>query len=113
MPGYDQPMDPVGEQVDAYNAHDLERFLNCYAADIVVLDGSGTVLIRGLNEMRAEFTRLFDTAPALHGDVLSRLEVSDYVILEERIEGYGGEPLRGVMVYHLREDVIDRCIWLT
>jgi hypothetical protein len=35
------------------------------------------------------------------------------VILEERIEGYGGEALRGVMVYHLREDVIDRCIWLT
>jgi hypothetical protein len=45
--------------------------------------------------------------------VLSRLEVGGYVILEERIEGYGGEALRGVMVYHLREDVIDRCIWLT
>jgi hypothetical protein len=106
-------MDPVAEQVDAYNARDMERFLNCYAEDVVILDGRGTVLVRGSDEMRAEFTRLFDAAPALHADVLSRLEVGGYVILEERIEGYGGEALRGVMVYHLREDVIDRCIWLT
>jgi hypothetical protein len=106
-------MDPVAEQADAYNAHDMDRFLGCYAEDVVIRDGGGTVLVRGRDAMRAEFTRLFDAAPALHGDVLSRIEVGDYVILEERIEGYGGEALRGVMVYHLREDVIDRCIWLT
>jgi hypothetical protein len=106
-------MDAITEQVDAYNAHDTERFLNCYAEDVEICDGRGAVLVRGYDEMRAEFARLFDAAPALHAEVLSRLEVGDYVLVEERIEGYGGEPLRGVMVYHLRGNVIDRCIWLT
>jgi hypothetical protein len=63
--------------------------------------------------MRTEFARLFDAAPQVHAEVLSRLEVGDYVLVEERVDGYGGEPLRGVMVYHLRGDVIDRGIWLT
>lgn len=106
-------MDPVAEQVDAYNAHDTERFLSCYAQDVEIRDGLGTVLVRGRDEMRAEFARLFDASPDLYAEVVRRLEVGDYVIAEERIEGYGGEPLRGVMVYHRRGDVIDRCIWLT
>jgi hypothetical protein len=80
---------------------------------VEICDGLGAVLIRGYDEMRAEFMRLFEAAPKLHAEVLSRLEVGEYVLREERIEGYGGDPLRGVMVYHLRGDLIDRCIWLT
>jgi hypothetical protein len=105
-------VDPVAEQADAYNAHDTERFLDCYAEDVVIRDGEGAVLVSGHDQMRAEIARLFDGAPELQAEVLSRLEVGEYVLLEERIEGYGGEPLQGVMVYHVRGDVIDRCIWL-
>jgi ketosteroid isomerase-like protein len=34
-------MDPVQEQLDAYNARDLERFLACYHPDAVVEDSAG------------------------------------------------------------------------
>jgi len=32
-------MDPIQEQVDAYNGRDLGRFLSCYSDDIVIEDG--------------------------------------------------------------------------
>src|SRR5205085_2086327 len=40
-------MDPVQQQLDAYNARDLEGFVACYAADAVVEDASGQALMSG------------------------------------------------------------------
>jgi len=104
---------PVEAQVDAYNAGDLDGFLACYSADIVLSDGAGEVVVSGIDAMRAEFSQLFAASPDLHADILSRIDVGAYVILEERIDGYGGEPIRGVMVYHVAGDWIDRATWIT
>ncbi len=106
-------MNPVETQVEAYNAHDLEGFLACYSPDIVIRDGEGTVVAQGIDDMRAQFSNLFRASPALHAAILTRIDVGEYVVLEERIEGYGGEPLNGVMVYHRAGDTIDRAVWLT
>ena len=46
-------MDPVQAQLDAYNARDLERFLACYASEIVIEDGAGQRLAEGLEIGRA------------------------------------------------------------
>jgi hypothetical protein len=104
---------PVEAQVDAYNAGDLDGFLACYSPDIVLSDGAGEVVVSGIHAMRAEFSQLFGASPDLHADILSRIDVGAYVILEERIDGYGGEPIRGVMVYHVAGDRIDRATWIT
>jgi hypothetical protein len=108
-----QSVNPVEAQVKAYNAHDLDGFLACYSQDIVIRDGEGIVLVRGIEDMRMQFSDLFQESPALHAKILTRIDVGTYVVLEERIEGYGGEPLRGVMVYHQTGDTIDRAVWLT
>jgi hypothetical protein len=44
---YARSVDPVERQVDACNAHDLDAFAACYADDIVIGDGRGTVLLAG------------------------------------------------------------------
>lgn len=106
-------MNPVETQIEAYNAHDLEGFLACYSPDIVIRDGEGIIVAQGIDEMRAQFSDLFRASPALRAAILTRIDVGEYVVLEERIEGYGGEPLRGVMVYHQTGDIIDRAVWLT
>ena len=53
------PVAVVAAQVDAYNARDLDRFLECYSPDAVIEDGSGQVLMRGREAMRGVYGQLF------------------------------------------------------
>jgi hypothetical protein len=78
----------------------------------VLRDGRGAVLLEGREAMRAEFSSLFEGSPKLRADVLGRLDAGPYVVLRERIEGYGGEPIDGIMVYHVAGDTIDHAVWL-
>lgn len=52
------PVAVVAAQVDAYNARDVDRFLECYSPDAVIEDGSGKVLMRGREAMRPVYRQL-------------------------------------------------------
>lgn len=110
---YARRVDPVERQVDAYNAHDLDAFLGCYANEVVIRDARGAVLLVGREAMRDEFSQLFERSPELRADVVGRIHAGSYVVLHERIEGHGGDPIDGIMVYHVAEGLIDHAVWLT
>ena len=93
-------------QVEAYNAHDLDGFLACYAEDVVVEDARGAVTMRGKEELREAFGRLFSEFPAVHVEVPTRIRIGEYVIDEEQISGRE-QPLHAVVVYHVCDDGID------
>ncbi len=97
----------VDEQVDAYNARDIDRFVACYADDVIVEDAAGRVLIRGTDELRQSYGPFFEANPSLRGEILHRVELGEYVVDEERITGWGPEPIHAVVVYHLNGDRID------
>ena len=65
-------MDPAQEQLDAYNARDLERFLACYHPDAVVEDSAGA--------LRATYGALFANSPALRAEAPTRSRVGEFVI---------------------------------
>src|SRR5690349_23096084 len=98
---------PVEGQLEAYNARDVDQFLACYAADIVVQDGAGNTLMQGHESMRGEYAPFFAGFPGLHAEILHRIEAGDYVIDEERISGWQAEPVRGVAIYHVADGLID------
>ena len=102
--------DPVERQVEAYNRRDVEAFVSCYAADVVVEDATGTVVMRGHDAMRATYGELFRASPDLRAEIATRIRVGEYVIDEERITGRLGstDEIRVVAVYHVANDVIDR-----
>jgi hypothetical protein len=79
--------DPVVEQLDAYNARDLERFLACYAPDVVVENGAGERMIEGQEGMRTLYGQLFANSPALHAEVATRIRAGEFVVDEERVRG--------------------------
>jgi hypothetical protein len=97
----------VDAQLEAYNARDVDRFLACYAADVVVQDGAGNTLTRGHESMRGEYAPFFAGFPRLHAEILHRIEARDYVIDEERISGWLAEPVRAVAIYHVANGLID------
>lgn len=80
--------DVVTAQLDAYNARDLERFLDCYASEAVIEDGTGNVMMRGRDAMRALYGQLFAQSPHLHCEIRQRILVGQYIVDEEAITGF-------------------------
>ena len=101
--------DAVERQVRAYNAHDLDGFIACYARTVVVEDADGRVVMNGREEMRERYGRLFAAAPGLRADIVSRLRVGSYVVDDEHVTGRPGGDLHAIAIYRLDEDgLIDR-----
>jgi hypothetical protein len=103
-------LDPVSAQADAFNAHDLEAFVACYAPHVTVRSGDGEVVLDGIDAVRARYDEWFTRLPDLHAEIRGRLRVGDWVVDEERLTLRLGEVLRGLVAYHLAGDVIDAVI---
>ena len=99
--------DPVDAHVTAYNAREVDAFLACYTADCVIEDARSNVLLRGHDEMRTHFERVFRESPNLHCEIVHRVRVGEYVVDEERISGRFGGDQHGVVVSHVAGGLID------
>lgn len=84
---------PVQHQVDAYNDRDLDTFMEAYAPDIRVENGTGATMMEGAEELRAFYGTLFENSPDLHCEVVDRTQVGDWTIDEEQIQGLNAEGL--------------------
>lgn len=93
--------DPVDAQLAAYNAHDVDAFLACYAPGCVIEDGAGVRLMSGHGEMRSRYQALFANSPLLHCDIVSRVRIGSYVVDEERITGRVPDLRRAVVIYRI------------
>lgn len=100
----------IEQQIAAYNARDIDGFVECYAADARIIDASGTVMAEGHNRLRQLYARLFDNSPALHTRITNRIHIGTWVIDDEHttgvvLPGYPTE-LRAVVVYHVADGKI-------
>ena len=98
--------DPVTEQLQAYNAGDVERFLRCYSVDCTVDDGAGNRLLISHAEMRPRYEALFKSSPNLHCEIIHRTRIGNYVIDEERITGRVPAMNRAVVIYRVVDGLI-------
>ena len=108
-------MDPVEEQLLAYNARDLERFIETYSTDVVIQDGADNLLMRGHDQMREKYGALFKASPGLHCRIASRMRIGKYVVDEEEVTGVRGSPtpMRAIVVYRIEEAKIVHVRMLT
>ncbi len=97
--------DPVEEQIAAYNAHDLERFLACYAPEVIFEDASNVRLLEGRQALQEAYASLFANSPELHAEVPTRIRAGEFVVDEEWVTGVQGkpEPIHAVVVYRVRD----------
>lgn len=103
---------PVQQQVDAYNAHDVDGFLACYGEDAVVRHGDGRVLMADKDAMRAAYADLFRQHPDLRADVVNRLEVGSWVV-DEEVVTITGREMRALVAYELSDGLIRTAVMLT
>jgi len=78
------PLSVVQEQLDAYNAKDVEALLKTYAPDAEQYTLHGELLAKGLEQFRSRFLARFEE-PNLHAKLVSRIVVGNIVTDAELI----------------------------
>jgi imidazolonepropionase-like amidohydrolase len=104
--------DIVQAQVEAYDARDLEAFLATYAPDAALFrHPSGELIAQGHDAMREIYGAMFEASPELNIHIQQRTAIGDFVIDLELVSGMrGGEPVRAVAIYEVRDGLIQR-VW--
>ncbi|NUN53910.1 MAG: nuclear transport factor 2 family protein [Planctomycetaceae bacterium] len=99
-------------QLDAYNAHDLEAFLLCYAEDVEVrrLPG-GESIAAGRAGMRKVYGDLFASRPGRRADLLARMECGRFCVDHERVSDGPGTPDRFAVAIYECEGGWIRRVW--
>ena len=104
------PEQVVQQQLDAYNARDVEALLAVYADDAEMFEHPATLLAAGSAELRARFEARFKE-PNLHATLRQRIVMGDFVVDHEEVartfpEGRG--KLELIMIYQVRQGRIAR-----
>ena len=104
------PVDVVQEQLEAYNARDLDRFAATYSEDIrIYRKPTAEPAIVGQAQLREVYGNRF-ASPNLRAEILNRIVLGNKVIDHERVVGIKDVPIEAVAVYEVGEGLI-RAVW--
>ena len=81
----DTPTDLAQRQLNAYNARDIDAFLEPYADDVELYDLPDKLLSKGKEAMRTRYTTMFERRTNLHCELVNRIVVNNTVIDHERV----------------------------
>lgn len=99
---------PVRDQLEAYNARDLDGFMRCWADDCLYYAFPDELLAEGADALRARHAVRF-WEPGLHGELIARRVIGDIVIDQEVVtrlyDGWLGQA-DVVAIYQVRGGLI-------
>lgn len=104
------PADLAQRQLDAYNAHDIDTFVACYAPDVeaFVLPESAP-LFQGRAALRARYAPYFE-AQRPHARISDRKTLGAFAIDFEDVQLADGTQMAAWALYHVQDGLI-RTIW--
>lgn len=97
----------VQRQVNAYNARNIDAFLNTYADDIELYDPSGKLMSKGKEAMRNTYEPIFKDVTNLHCQIVNRISLNNTVIDHERVR-FGKQFIQAIAVYEVKDGKIVR-----
>ncbi|HEV7330401.1 MAG TPA: amidohydrolase family protein [Flavisolibacter sp.] len=104
------PEELADQQLLAYNAHNLEAFLEPYAEDVEIYElETNKLQVKGKEAMRKQYSFL-NTAKTLYCNLLNRIVQDNIVVDHEEIWGEGGRKFYGLAIYEIKGDKIVR-VW--
>jgi hypothetical protein len=96
----------VQRQLNAYNGHNLEAFLEPYADDVEIYDFPNKLQMKGKEEMRKAYQFVTQT-PTLHCELRGRIIQGNTVIDHERVR-FGNNIVEAVAIYKIENGKIKR-----
>ncbi len=101
----------VQQQLEGYNAKDIDAFLNPYAKNVKVYGANGELRTEGIENMRKDYNRFFGTTPNLHCDTKNRIVIGNIVIDEEFIT-VNGNSFTAIGIYEIENNKIAKVTFL-
>ncbi|HYC27990.1 MAG TPA: nuclear transport factor 2 family protein, partial [Chitinophagaceae bacterium] len=95
------------QQLLAYNAHNLEAFLEPYAEDVEIYGFPNQLQMKGKDAMRKAYEFLNNT-PGLYCRLLNRVVQGNMVIDHEEVWGFGNRPVYAVAIYQIKNGKISK-----
>ncbi|RYF96761.1 MAG: amidohydrolase, partial [Chitinophagaceae bacterium] len=103
------PVQLVQRQLNAYNARNIEAFLDTYADDVELYDFPDKLIAKGKDSMRVNYAGMFNDLPDLHCEILNRIVQGNTIIDRERVR-VRGKFLEAVAVYKVENGKIKK-VW--
>ena len=107
------PEQVVQENVDFYNAKDIDGFMTSFSEDIALYNFSNPLpSLVGLEKIREFYGELFQLSPQLYSSIIKRITFDNKVIDHESIVGRKGskEIVELVLIYEVKKDKICKII---
>ncbi len=101
------PASVAQQQLNAYNAHDLEAFLQPYAEDVEIYQFPDKLQMKGKTEMRERYQFITKT-PKLYCNLLNRIVQGNMVIDQEEVFGFGDKPVYASAIYIIEKGEIKK-----
>ena len=78
--------DVVNRQLDAYNARDIDKFVDTYSEDIEIYNLNGEMTMKGHAQLREVYSKLFKDTPNLNCRIVNRIKINNKVIDKENVD---------------------------
>jgi len=105
------PEQILQRQLIAYNARDIDAFLDTYSEDVVLQNYPHEVRSTGIQAMRDGYTNYFKTTKDLHCEITNRIVIGNKVIDQEYITA-NGQNFGAVAIYEVENGKIAKVTFL-
>ena len=106
------PLALVQRQLNAYNARNLEAFLEPYAEDVELYNFPNQLMSKGKEQMRKNYAFL-KTVTDLHCEIKERIIQGNTIIDKESVTGFGTKPLEATAVYQIENNKIKKVYFIS
>ena len=102
----------VQRQLNAYNARNIEAFLEPYSDDVELFNFPDKLILKGKDEMRKGYEGFFRNTPELHCEIKSRSIQGNYIIDKESVSGIGKIKLEATAIYYISTGKIQKVYFI-
>lgn len=95
------------QQLNAYNARNIDAFLEPYSDSVRIYGFPNTPVLQGKEAMRKQYSGMFERTKDLHCQVVNRIVQGDTVIDHESVTWLGSkEPMKAIAIYKIKNGKI-------
>jgi imidazolonepropionase-like amidohydrolase len=101
----------VQRQLNAYNARDIDAFMDTYSEDVELYDFPNKLTGKGKENMRKGYEGFFKNVPNLYCEIEKRIVIGNKVIDHEKVRA-GTKTLTAVAVYEVENGKIKKVTFI-
>lgn len=97
------------QQLNAYNKRNIDEFLAPYSDNVEIYRFPDKLISRGKDKMRLTYSKLFDSSPNLHCQLVNRTILDDTVIDHEKVKGMSNsDAFMAIAIYKISDNKISK-----